>query len=135
MAGLTFIDEDTARKLLSLGYEKPEQFGPVRWFDTEMRCTRRGCNSPTYLRVNRIPECMKHAVDTLNCMIVDMQKGGETMSEHESEGQDVGSLSEPADEPAPAEAPAEGDNAPSEPSAPAEDAPAEDSPATEEGEE
>lgn len=37
----------------------------VRWFDREMRCANRGCNSPTYLKVKGVPRCMMHAIRQL----------------------------------------------------------------------
>lgn len=47
----------------------PEQFGPLRWVDTEHRCATRGCSSSTFCKVLGIPRCMKHALQILNDML------------------------------------------------------------------
>jgi len=74
MASIIPLDPETLKKLTTDGFERPEQFGPVRWFDKEMRCATRRCNSPTYIRLNRIPTCMMHAIKELNQMLVDLGK-------------------------------------------------------------
>lgn len=61
-------------------YPVPEQFGPLRWHDKEVRCASRGCASPTYLKVSRVPRCMVHALRELNEMLIELgedQHGGQ----------------------------------------------------------
>lgn len=52
-----------------------EQVGPIRWYDKEMRCMNgRGhtkCGSPTYIRFQGIPNCMIHAVQLANELLVE----------------------------------------------------------------
>jgi hypothetical protein len=55
-------------------YPVPQQKGPVRWFDREMRCANRGCSSPTYLKVEYVPRCMMHALQELNGLVVKMEE-------------------------------------------------------------
>lgn len=52
-----------------LGKYEPNQMGPLRWFDKEMRCTERRCGSPTYCKVVGIPLCTMHALTRLNEML------------------------------------------------------------------
>lgn len=52
------------------GYPAPPQTGPLRFSDTEMLCTMRRCNSPTYMKVQGAPKCMMHALIELNEMLV-----------------------------------------------------------------
>lgn len=51
-------------------YPKTPQVGPLRWYDREMRCAKRGCSSPTYCKVQGVPYCMKHSLEELNLMLV-----------------------------------------------------------------
>lgn len=46
------------------------QRGPVRHYDREMRCTRKGCNSPTYFKFQHLPECMIHVIQSCNELLV-----------------------------------------------------------------
>jgi hypothetical protein len=50
-------------------YEVPKQYGPLRQFDTAMRCACRGCGSSTFHKVNGVPRCMTHALRELNMII------------------------------------------------------------------
>lgn len=50
--------------------ERPQQKGPLRWFDKPMRCVSRGCSSETFCKVDGIEYCMKHALTKLNEMLV-----------------------------------------------------------------
>lgn len=75
------ISPDLIKKLL--GDEKPKprkQYGPLRRFDTEMRCTRRRCGSPSYYKVNGMPRCSIHALMDLNELVLwllnDHKEGG-----------------------------------------------------------
>jgi hypothetical protein len=52
-------------------YEPIEQYGPLRWYDKEMRCASRGCSSPTYCKVQGIPYCTMHSLRRLNEMLVE----------------------------------------------------------------
>jgi hypothetical protein len=54
---------------------RPEQTGPLRQYDTTMRCACRGCSSPTFFKIQGIPRCMIHALRELNYMLV--QRGVE----------------------------------------------------------
>lgn len=56
-------------KLKPQGYPIPPQFGPLRWFETEMRCASRGCSSPTSLQLEGIPRCSVHAIRLMNEML------------------------------------------------------------------
>ena len=53
-------------------YPRPVQKGPLRWFDKVNRCASRGCASPTYCKVEHVPYCMKHALDKLNDLCMEM---------------------------------------------------------------
>jgi len=47
----------------------PQQYGPLRQFDREMRCACRGCSSSTFYKVCGVPRCMTHALRELNLML------------------------------------------------------------------
>ena len=49
----------------------PQQYGPLRWYDKEMRCASRGCGSPTHCKVEGIPYCTMHSLRKLNDMLTD----------------------------------------------------------------
>jgi hypothetical protein len=51
-------------------YPHPQQDGPLRWFDREMRCANRGCSSSTYIKVQGIPRCMMHSLSELNNLLI-----------------------------------------------------------------
>ena len=51
-------------------YPIPQQVGPLRRKDTEMRCASRGCNSPTYYKFQGIPYCSVHVIRIMNEMLV-----------------------------------------------------------------
>lgn len=56
------------------GYPPPQQSGPLRWYDKEMRCLhnkeidgrRIMCHSPTYAKLDGIPHCTIHALKVMN---------------------------------------------------------------------
>ena len=52
-----------------LSYPAPEQYGPLRWFDKEMRCASRGCGSSTYCKLRNVPRCLMHALREMNEML------------------------------------------------------------------
>lgn len=67
------IPLDVIRKLLNEdGAPAPtrKQYGPLRRYDTEMRCTRRRCGSSTYYKVNGMSRCMTHALMDLNELVL-----------------------------------------------------------------
>jgi len=51
-------------------YEPTPQNGPLRWYDREMRCCKKGCGSSTYCKIEHKPFCMKHALDELNKLCI-----------------------------------------------------------------
>lgn len=53
-------------------YKVPEQTGPVRFFDATLRCTSRGCSSPTHFKLQGIPYCMIHLIWKMNSMMLAM---------------------------------------------------------------
>jgi len=53
-------------------YAPPEQKGPLRWRDKDMRCASKGCSSPTTCQVKGIPYCMMHSLRKLNEMLVEL---------------------------------------------------------------
>jgi hypothetical protein len=61
------IDDEFIEEELS----GPKQDGPLRFFDKEMRCSNRGCSSPTYLKIQGVPRCSMHALRELNEMLVE----------------------------------------------------------------
>jgi hypothetical protein len=65
----TPLSLDKINELLAPRLVAPEQYGPVRWYDKEMRCSNRGCGSPTYIRIQGVPRCMIHAVKEMNEML------------------------------------------------------------------
>ena len=70
---LDFLQEllDTNEEVSTTRYPIPEQYGPLRQFDREMRCASRGCSSPTFFKVQNIPYCMIHSLRTLNEMLIE----------------------------------------------------------------
>lgn len=52
-------------------YAPPDQVGPLRWVDKDMRCASRGCSSPTTCKVQGVPYCLMHALRRLNEMLVE----------------------------------------------------------------
>jgi hypothetical protein len=54
-------------------YPRPVQNGPLRWYDKATRCASRGCGSQTYCKVEYVPYCMKHALDKLNDLVIEIQ--------------------------------------------------------------
>ena len=68
---MDMLTDDFIDELLKPEERSSNQKGPARWFDKEMRCGMRGCSSPTYLKIQGIPRCMKHAIGELNDMLVE----------------------------------------------------------------
>jgi hypothetical protein len=66
----TELDEDFLNKLEEQ-HAPPKQVGPLRFHDKEMRCSNRGCGSPTYLKVQGVPRCGTHSLIELNAMLVE----------------------------------------------------------------
>lgn len=58
-------------------YPTREQYGPLRWYDKEMRCTSKRCGSSTYCKLNGMPLCHVHALQELNQMYYKLMEGGE----------------------------------------------------------
>lgn len=72
MANTVPLDISAIKALL--GNEErqtPPQVGPIKWYDTPMRCSSRGCNSPTYIRWRGMPKCMPHILRLANELFVD----------------------------------------------------------------
>jgi hypothetical protein len=61
------VDEE---KELRKKYPIPQQMGPLRRTDNEMRCASRGCSSPTYYKFQGIPYCSTHVMRIMNEMLV-----------------------------------------------------------------
>lgn len=53
-------------------YPIPEQHGPLKQYDREMRCACRGCGSSTFYKVYGIPRCTTHALRELNYRLYEM---------------------------------------------------------------
>lgn len=47
-------------------YPVPEQKGPLRRYDREMRCASRRCGSPTYFKYKGVQLCMIHCLNKMN---------------------------------------------------------------------
>lgn len=79
-------DESVLEEVLSSpekGFPTPEQYGPLRYFDTEMRChstflraglgrverKKGNCNSPTHYKLWGVPTCVVHALMELNWIL------------------------------------------------------------------
>jgi hypothetical protein len=60
-----------APQTLAERFPVPEQHGPLRHFDTEMRCASRGCGSSTFLKVQGVQYCMTHSLSRLNEMLIE----------------------------------------------------------------
>jgi hypothetical protein len=52
---------------------RSNQTGRIRFYDKEMRCTSRGCSSPTYICLDRIPLCMMHVILKCNELLGDVE--------------------------------------------------------------
>src|SRR5262245_19553413 len=66
------LERDKHISLTKKGYPPNKQDGPLRWYDATMRCTARGCASPTYCKVDGIPLCTMHSLSRLNDMVIDL---------------------------------------------------------------
>lgn len=65
----------------------PVQYGPLRFYDKEMRCIVSGrmeegrfvknnkgkCNSPTHIKLQGIPTCSMHALRKMNELLIEME--------------------------------------------------------------
>jgi hypothetical protein len=56
----------------SSSYPRPEQYGPVRWYDKTLRCASRGCSSPTYCKLKGTPYCLMHIIGRMNEMLLEL---------------------------------------------------------------
>jgi hypothetical protein len=65
------LDEEV-EKTLDYARTQNIQNGPLRWYDTEMRCVSRGCSSPTHCKVEGLPLCMMHSLRKLNELCIEM---------------------------------------------------------------
>lgn len=65
-----FIDTLLVESEPKSNHPIPEQYGPLRQFETVGRCASRGCSSPTFFKVQGIHYCMIHALRKLNEMLV-----------------------------------------------------------------
>lgn len=65
------LSQDAIKKLLGEDRKTPPQVGPIRFFDVEMRCSSRGCSSPTYIRLKGMPRCMMHTIRLANELLVE----------------------------------------------------------------
>lgn len=71
------LDDEAVTRLLALkdrtGVDRVPranpQYGPLRYYDTEMRCSSRRCGSPTHYKVQGAPKCTVHALKELNEML------------------------------------------------------------------
>lgn len=75
------LDKDTLAGLLKTNapirkYRYVPKNKHIVWYDTGFRCAARGCNSPTYLKIDGIPRCLIHALDSL-ADILNTLEGGE----------------------------------------------------------
>ena len=61
-------------------YPVPQQYGPLRQFDREMRCMggtkKYRCGSSTHFKVRGIPKCTIHALRELNDIICELTGEG-----------------------------------------------------------
>ena len=73
---MNVISSELIARLLKEDEKTPQakpptpQRGPLRWYDHEMRCTKKRCASPTYAKVDGIPRCMMHALQDLNELVI-----------------------------------------------------------------
>jgi|SRR6516225_1243224 hypothetical protein len=68
------VNENAHTERQKRKYPIPEQYGPLRRFDRELRCASRGCGSPTYYKVDGIPYCTVHALRQLNDLVMVLTK-------------------------------------------------------------
>lgn len=73
------LDLDTINEILKPQPIQTEehanrQKGPLRFYDTEMRCTSRRCGSPTYIKVSGVAKCKTHALHDLNDIILRLEE-------------------------------------------------------------
>src|SRR5687768_8718268 len=53
------VDDVTITEPQELATARPQR-GPLRFFDTTMRCASRGCSSPTWCKLFGVPYCQVH---------------------------------------------------------------------------
>jgi len=63
---------DETKEYVHKLYAVPEQNGPFRFFDTEKRCSSRGCSSPTHYKLQGISYCSKHCLLKMNDMLIEL---------------------------------------------------------------
>lgn len=56
-------------KVINELYPVQPQTGPLRYYDTEMRCLSRRCGSPTHYKLNNVPKCETHCLKEMNEML------------------------------------------------------------------
>ena len=70
---ITLFEELTDEQLkASEPYEAPQQLGPLRQCEREMRCASRGCGSSTFFKLQHTPYCMIHLLRRMNQMLIDL---------------------------------------------------------------
>jgi hypothetical protein len=47
--------------------------GPVKYYDSTLRCVNKRCGSPTNYKINGIPRCYTHAIIELNDLLIEMR--------------------------------------------------------------
>ena len=66
------LSVDQIQALLGEDKATPKQVGPIRWYDKEMRCGSRRCNSPTYITWKGMPKCTAHVLKLANEHFVEL---------------------------------------------------------------
>jgi len=69
---LSSIEDLLAETESENDYPIPEQFGPMRQYDNEMRCASRGCGSSTFHKLQGVPYCMIHIMRKMNEMLYEL---------------------------------------------------------------
>lgn len=65
------LEENQEKTESWLGYPIPEQNGPLRQFELEMRCASKGCGSSTFFKLQGVPRCMMHCLRKMNEMLIE----------------------------------------------------------------
>jgi len=77
MVGIKELSLDEIQKLIKIDDgPRSNQTGRIRFYDKEMRCVERGCSSPTYICLDRIPRCMMHIILKCNELLPELQERG-----------------------------------------------------------
>jgi hypothetical protein len=76
----TVLQGLTQKEILAL-LKEPEPYkaiykpnsvnGPVRYYESTLRCVNKKCGSPTHLKINGIPRCFTHAIIELNDLLIE----------------------------------------------------------------